>query len=210
MMNFEAMVWRFYEIANWIMRIVLLNVMWMIFTLLGLGIFGFFPATAAMFTIVRKWLLGEKDIAVVKTFWHAYKTNFVQINIIGFVMGLIGLILYVDFRFFQASEYVVLSLLNFFIIFAAFIYFAVVLYLFPLYVHFKCNTMEYIKRSFIIVLGKPLHSIMMIVGSYLVYVVVSMMPVLILFISGSLLSIVLMWIALKTFPTYEIKAGEGQ
>ncbi|SHG46950.1 YesL family protein [Ornithinibacillus halophilus] len=206
----EGMVWKLYDISNWIMRMMFLNLLWISFSLLGLVLFGFFPATAAMFSVTRKWVLGDKEIPVFKTFWKSYKEGFIQMNIIGSVLTLIGLILYVDLRFFQAADHVLVSFLAFFVIFALFIFFAVLLYIFPMYVHYKFKTFEYIKKSLVIVIGKPLNAIMMIVGSYLLYVVISMMPVLLLFASGSLASFVLMWIAMRSFPRYEIKVSGAQ
>ncbi|GGA66668.1 YesL family protein [Ornithinibacillus halotolerans] len=207
MMVLEGIVWKLYDISSWIMKMMYLNLLWIVFSLLGLVVFGFFPATSAMFAVTRKWVLGEKEIPVFQTFWQAYKSGFIQMNIIGFVITIIGAILYLDLRFFQASEHVLLSFLAFFIIFALFIFFAVVLYIFPIYVHYKFNTFEYIKKSIIIVIGKPLNAIMMIVGSYLLYVVFSMIPFLTLFASGSIASLVLMWIAMRSFPRYEVKVS---
>ena len=76
-----------------------------------------------------------------------------------------------------------------------------------MYVHYKFKTLEYLRKAFVIVLGKPLNTIMMLVGSYLLYVFISMMPVLLLFASGSLVSLVLMWIAMRSFPKYDVKVS---
>lgn len=207
-MGLEGIVWKLYDMSSWLMKIIVLNLLWFIFTIAGLVVFGIFPATAAMFSVTRKWMMGDTDIPVFQTFWNTYKTSFLQINIIGSTIVLIGAILYIDLRFFQTSEHVLLSFLAFFIIFALFIYFAVVLYIFPLYVHFQLNTMEYLKKTLILVIGKPIHTIMMIVGCYLVYVVLSMIPYLIIFFGASSLSLVLTWVAMLSFPRHEYKAGE--
>lgn len=206
----EGIVWKLYDISNWIMKMIYLNVIWIGFSLLGLVVFGFFPATQAMFAVTRKWVLGEKDIPVFKTFWQSYKNSFLQMNIIGYVLSLAGLILYIDLQFFQTSEHILFSFLAFFVIIAFFIFFAVLLYIFPIYVHFRFKTFEYLKKSLFIVLGKPLSTIMMIVGSYLLYAVLSMLPVLLIFVSGSLVSLVLMWIAMKSFPRYELKVSGAE
>ncbi|MFD1607479.1 YesL family protein [Oceanobacillus luteolus] len=203
----EAIVWKVYEYSSWIMKMIYLNLLWIIFSLAGLVVFGFFPATQAMFAVTRRWILGEKEIPVFKTFWQAYKAGFVQVNIIGYVLTILGVILYIDLKFFQQSEHLLFSVLAFFIIFAMFIFFAMILYIFPMYVHYKFKTLEYLRKAFVIVLGKPLNTIMMIVGSYLLYVFISMMPVLLLFASGSLVSLVLMWIAMRSFPKYDVKVS---
>lgn len=206
-MGFEAIVWRVYGIANWIMKFMYLNLLWIVFSLAGLVVFGIFPSTAAMFSVTRKWVLGDADIPVFQTFWKNYEKSFIQMNIIGYVLTILGIVLYIDLRFFQQSGKFLFSVLAFFIIFGMFNFFAVILYIFPMYVHYEFKTFEYIKKAFVIVLGKPLNTIMMIVGSYLMYVFISMLPVLLIFVSGSLLSFVLMWIAMRAFPRYEIKAS---
>ncbi len=77
----ENLAMGYYRICTWIMRMAYVNLLWVAFSLLGLGIFGFFPATAAMFVVIRKWLSSEQDIPVFKTFWNAFKTEFIKINI---------------------------------------------------------------------------------------------------------------------------------
>src|SRR5690625_3670329 len=127
----DSIVWKMYDISYWLMKMIYLNLLWMGFSLIGLLFLGFFPATAAMFAVTRKWVLGEKEIPVFKIFWKNYKTGFVQTNIIGYVSVVAGLILYIDLQFFRASNHLLLSVLAFLIIFALIIYFAVVLYIFP-------------------------------------------------------------------------------
>jgi len=207
-MNFETIVWKLYDIANWIMRLIYLNLLWIFFSLLGLGIFGVFPSTAAMFSISRKWLFRETDIPLTKTFFSYFKKNFIQMNKIGIAMIIIGIILYVDLKFFQASEHIISSILSYVMIFALIIYFASILYLFPIYVHFKFKTFEYIKQSIIASLGKPLITIMMFSASYLLYRLFIFLPIVLMFFVGSLSSIVTMWIAMRIFPTSDYLIDE--
>jgi uncharacterized membrane protein YesL len=196
---------KLYELSEWITKMMYVNLLWILFTLMGVVIFGFFPATVAMFTVVREWLIGEKDIPVFKTFWGAYKQNFIQANLVGFILIVIGLILYVDLRFFQTSEQFILQLFSFLIFFALLIYFALLLYVFPVYVHFNFKTFEYIKYSFVMAIGRPLVTIMMIVGSALVLILLKYVPILLFFLGGGLMSFILMWIALKSFPTEKLQ-----
>ena len=204
----EGFVWKIYEASSWVMRLIYLNLLWLFFIIIGLGIFGFFPATAAMFAVTRKWVQGEKEVPLFKTFLESIKSSFIQINVVGYCLIILGLFLYIDLRFFQSSEHILLSFLAFFILFAFLVYFTILLYIFPVFVHFKIGTLSYIKYCFIIAVGRPLQTIMMIVGSFLVYMVFSMVPALLLFFSGSLSSIVLTWVAMKSFPKEEIKRGE--
>ncbi|GAA3329844.1 hypothetical protein GCM10020331_079970 [Ectobacillus funiculus] len=63
--------------------------------------FGFMPATVALFTIVRKWLMKEIDIPIWRTFLTVYKKmNSEKSNILGLILAVGGALIYVDFQFF--------------------------------------------------------------------------------------------------------------
>ena len=40
--------------GEWVIRLVYLNILWIGVSLLGLGILGIFPATSALFPVLRK------------------------------------------------------------------------------------------------------------------------------------------------------------
>ncbi|MFL6557407.1 MAG: YesL family protein, partial [Bacillus sp. (in: firmicutes)] len=83
-----------FTLTEWITKFAYVNFLWMGFSFLGLVIFGVSPATVAMFTIVRKWIIGEQDIPVFRTFWNTYKAEFLRSNGLGIVFVLLtGLIL---------------------------------------------------------------------------------------------------------------------
>src|SRR5690625_1946818 len=89
----------FYTLANWIMRLAYVNILWIAFSLVGIIILGFFPATIGMFTVIRKWIQGDGDIPIFTTFWATYKKEFLKSNLLGLFLSLIGYILYIDFIF---------------------------------------------------------------------------------------------------------------
>ncbi|WP_045514978.1 DUF624 domain-containing protein [Neobacillus niacini] len=49
-------------ICQWITRLAYINLLWLFFMSVGLFVFGAAPSTAAMFTIMRKWIKGETDL----------------------------------------------------------------------------------------------------------------------------------------------------
>ena len=113
-----------------------------------------------------------------------------------------------DLRFSQSSQLFVFQSISFLFLFLLFIYFAVCLYIFPVFVHFNFKTVEYIKYSFAITIGKPLVTIQMIVGCAIVLILLNYLPILVLFIGGGLMSYILMWIAAKSFPKLKIQENE--
>ncbi|UUZ93880.1 YesL family protein [Paenibacillus sp. P25] len=120
------------------MRLSVINVLWIIcgipFFLLGLILmqaqtteqvlqtfllmaivspFTLFPSTAAMFAVARKWLTGEEDTPLFKTFFRGYKENFVQSMLGGIIYMLLAVILYTNFRFYgnQSGSFGILRFL---------------------------------------------------------------------------------------------------
>ncbi len=204
-MGFEGLIWKLYKAAEAITRILYINLLWVAFSLLGAIVLGVFPATAAMFSVVRKWMLGETDIPIFKTFWQHYKSEFVQTNLLGFAMVLIGAVLYIDLRFFQSSEGMITLVLSYLFLFLLLVFFTIALYIFPVFVHYQFKTLEYIKYALIMAIGRPIQTILMIIGSLLVLTLLRMVPILTLYFGASLLCYVLMWISIKSFPKEEIQ-----
>ena len=101
----------FYRAAEWISRLFLLNILWVVFTIVGLGIFGFGPATAAMFAIVRKWIITpQEDFPLFKT--SGKTTNHVLLGLTFCLDGCLnGARFYYDLRFFQNYEGILADIL---------------------------------------------------------------------------------------------------
>lgn len=138
----------FYRISVWVTRFAWLNMLWIAFTLIGLILFGFMPATIAMFAVVRKWVLKEYDIPVFETFFKEYKSNFLRANLLGLVIYIIGYFLSVFLKYTglmnDTSFYPIL--LGIFVI-AAFLYVMLVLYIAPVYVHYQLHFWQYIRYA---------------------------------------------------------------
>src|SRR5699024_1499262 len=76
---------KLYNILEWITKFAYVNLLWFVFTLAGGIILGFYPATVAMFAMVRDWLRGKSDLPVLKTYWNYYKTDFFKSNLLGLI-----------------------------------------------------------------------------------------------------------------------------
>ncbi|GIQ63065.1 hypothetical protein PACILC2_16330 [Paenibacillus cisolokensis] len=171
-MEMRGVMGGFYKISEWIMRLSVTNVLWLIcslpfvffiFTTLfsenvdqlysGLFIsavvapFTLFPATAAMFTVARKWVMGEVDVPLFRTFFRGYKENYVQSMVGGILYALLFVILIIDFRVYlngmtslQLISYVFLGLM-FVLAVSLFNFFSMV-------VHYHMKTLQLIKTLF--------------------------------------------------------------
>ncbi len=190
---------------DWVTRIALLNVLWIVFTILGLGFLGLFPATAATFTITRKWVNGETDIPVVRTFWRYYKKDFIQSNFLGYLLSVIGYILYLDFVFLTVSPSNTVYLLTIPFVLIAFIFTLTVLYVFPVFVYYDMKLFQVLKSSFFIMLLHPLQTLIMLIGCLGLVVILWAFQGLAIFFGPAVLAVVIMMPAHRAFQKVKDK-----
>jgi len=194
----------YYNFALWATRLAYLNLLWIVFTILGLGVFGITPATVAMFAVVRKWVHKDRDIPIFKTFWEVYKKEFVQANILGMILFLIGYLLVIQFNILFHQESMMYKIAAFSVVALMILYTIILTYVFPVFVHFKLKTFDYLKWPFIIGIVHPILTVVLIVGiAVLVTIVYNTIPALLFFFGGSVLAYLLMLGANETFHKYE-------
>jgi uncharacterized membrane protein YesL len=194
------------KLLEWISRLAFLNLLWISFSLLGLVIFGFFPATVAMFAVARKWMLGNDEMSIFKTFWTAYKQEFLKSNLLGLMISVISIILYIDFRFVQLAENSIASILYvpFFII--TFIFISMLFYIIPIFVHYDMKLSQVIKNSFFVMIMNPLSTFYMLIGTFGICFVLSYAPPICILYSGNLLALFIMKPATNAFEKINQKS----
>src|SRR5690625_78727 len=146
----EGFIAGYYKFSVWITRFAYLNLLWILFTLLGFIVFGFMPATAAMFAVVRKWNMGEDDIPIFKTFWKAYREDFLKTNGLGLILFFIGYILIMEFKILRLQESVIYFIVSFSVLAILILYAIVLSYFFSIYVLFNLNIFYFLIYLFII------------------------------------------------------------
>lgn len=182
-----------YKISEWIMRFAFVNLLWIAFSFLGLIIVGFFPATTAMFTVVRKWIMGQIDIPIFQTFWTTYKSEWMKSNLLGGLLLGIGSFIYFEFTIINSSEHTILQLSKYPLLLSVIIFCFLLLYAFPTYVHFHVNLFQVIKNSISLMLVNPYYNIVMILALFVIYLIANILPPLLIFFGGSASAYVIMW-----------------
>ncbi|BAC15163.1 hypothetical conserved protein [Oceanobacillus iheyensis HTE831] len=195
----------YYSIAVWITRFAYVNILWIAFTILGLGIFGLIPATVAMFAVVRKWNMGEQDIAIFPLFWKTYRQEFVKANGLGLLLAAVGYLLTIEFQILGTQTSLIYQMVQFSVVVILILFAMVVAYFFPIYVHFNLKFMDYIKWPFIIGVIHPILTVVLLVGvGLLLSITFYSLPALLFFFGGSVTAYILMWGVSKTFGKYEV------
>lgn len=197
---------------KWYMRLgtlgfnlIYLNLLWIAFTLLGGIVFGIFPATAALFAVVRKMILEDEDASVFPEFIAHFKASFKTSNLIGYAGSFIGLFLLIDFRIIQSMshESVQVLLFNLILIIGIF-YLIAMLYIFPVYVHFDLKWKEYFRYACILTIARPFQTIMLAAFVAAVVYLYILVPALVFILGVSFMSFIIMKIASLSFPKKQV------
>jgi uncharacterized membrane protein YesL len=210
-MRTEGLFGGLYIITEWATRLAVTNLLWLffnipiIFVALNLLItdtngefiffsaiimillpFFFFPATTAMFALVRRWILNEVDIPLVRSFWKYYKENYVRSMLGGFVIVLIWAILLIDYFYFVNF---VNDLLKYFF-YALFFFVAMfTIHFFSNTVHFQTKLLTSLKNALYMTLKNPIISLIVtLMNIILVVISLKIAPFLILFFTGSIIT----------------------
>ena len=117
------------------MNAFLLNLLWLV---ICLPILTIFPATTALFAVVREWQK-ENDIKVFSAFFRHLKSNFKQSLILGVLWLAVTCLLIVDIIFtIQIESGIKYVLLSFFLLLII-VYVFVTITIFPVLVHYKVS-----------------------------------------------------------------------
>ncbi|PPA69908.1 YesL family protein [Jeotgalibacillus proteolyticus] len=152
------------KILTWIMRLVLVNVLWVLYTMLGLIVGGIFPATIAALKIFRKWTMGDLDVSIRKTFKQEYREEFINANIVGWILTIAGAVLYTNYL-------AIKSMGDINIIFSVAFYLLILFYVnlviwsFPQLAHYNGNIAHFFRNAIIIGFGQLHYTIA--IGMYL-------------------------------------------
>lgn len=202
MKKFSSTFYTFFEI---LMNLAIWNTIWLIHTILGLGIFGWAPATAALFSVLRQEKLDQRDVPKWRTFFTSYKREFVKANIIGFlVVGGGGAILF-SFNTLLYMGFGLRLLFGTLLVILFIMYLLTSIYIFPVLVHYNTSLMKHIRFALMIGLAYLPHSLLIGVTIVLIGVIYQTFPGLIMFYLMSFPVAVILPIVLHVFKSIEEK-----
>ena len=217
-MEFRGLMGGFYRISEWIMRLSVTNVLWIVtafpvfffvlnlfvaqdeaqvqaslFAIAVLSPFTLFPSTSAMFALARKWVTGDGDVPLFKTFFRAYKENYVQSMIGGLIIVVLLAVLGFNLRFYmtqtgyaQMLSYLFVALMVILML-ALFNFFCII-------VHLHMKTLQLVKNSILITIGQPIRSLLIgVSNAAILYISLTQITFLLPFFTGSLMAIVTFW-----------------
>ncbi len=156
----------------------------LLITIAILAPFIFFPATTAMFGVVRKWVMKE-EVPTLRFFWKYYKENYKRSLVGGLVLTVLWAIVGVDYFYFHSRIY----LGSYLFLFLAVWLFTITLFFFSHTVHTETKFGQALKNVFILSIVNPILSFgIAIINLVILYISVMKLTFLLPFFSGAIIS----------------------
>nr|WP_328703180.1 DUF624 domain-containing protein [Alkalihalobacterium elongatum] len=193
-----------YLIADTVYRFIALNILWLLFFVMGLGVFGIMPATVALFRVVREWIKGDPHFPLFSNYLKFYKGEFIRSNLLGAFFAIVFYIIYVNFSFvtyfYQESIHFYIYLVIFGIGTIAVMTF---LNTFSVMAHFEYKkTSQYLKAAAGLVFARPLTALLQLFWLFAYLLVAINFPKIFIAIGISVFAYVLMSINYSVFKKY--------
>jgi uncharacterized membrane protein YesL len=156
---------RLYRVLEVLTNIFFLNLLWLV---MCLPIVTIFPATAAMFGVVREWTK-EREPGIFGAFFSFFKENFRQSVWIGVLWTLLGFFLATDFVLIGQMDSVLRIPLFLVMVFCGVLYVLTSLYLFPVMVNYHASWLNVVRTSLFLSIGHPFTTVkcLLVIGAVL-------------------------------------------
>ncbi|RSL34848.1 DUF624 domain-containing protein [Salibacterium salarium] len=191
-----------FSICEWLARLATINLFWVMFTVLGLGIFGWAPALAAAFTVLRqaflsKGLIAEDTASLFTLFKDTFKKEFVPANVLGVIIIWGSALLYLSGR--SMMELDTSMIPRFILIAVVSLFVLIILLIFPVRSHMKANVRESIRYSLLLGVANLQYVFFLVITMAFIIALFIMFPGVMVFYGASLPAAVIMNICLKVF-----------
>jgi uncharacterized membrane protein YesL len=211
MTNSSGLMGGLYAISEWIMKFSFTNLFWILFNLPIAFLFLnmlfverledllyfvipiavlmpvlFFPATTAMFGVVRGWIIKNEDSGqIFRPFLRFYKENYKRSLVNGLFLTVVWLIWAVDLYYFFTNN----KMMMIFFIVLGVLLFVFTINLFSVTVHFHMKWYPSLKNTFLITIGSPMVFLAVALSSGIIlYISLIVFTFLLPFLTGSLIA----------------------
>jgi uncharacterized membrane protein YesL len=185
---------RLYRALELFTNFLWLNLLWLVACL---PIFTIFPATAAIFAVVREWVK-KRDPGITRAFFSYFKEDFKQSFWIGIVWTSLGGLLAINFGLIGSMPDVARLPLYIFFSSVGFLYVFASIYLFPTMVNFDATGPTILKNSLLWSVTQPLTTVQCLLVLLASVAVFLIFPATAL-ILGSAVSYAIYWLCDRAF-----------
>lgn len=206
-MDTNTLTGKVYIITDWFVKLVFINIIWLLFNIptiitsvnfliarsngeltLALVLLAttiilfFYPATMAMFGVVRALIMKQAHIRTFRTFYQTYKENYLRSMLGGIVFVLIGTVCFFYYLFFDLQAEPIIK----------YVYYALVLFItmsnlhyFSSNVHFEAPFIASVKNAFLLTIKNPIISFGCSIIVFMLVMISFKLPILLVLGIGS-------------------------
>lgn len=189
------------QYLDWIAKFAYLNILWLGFTLLGFGLFGFFPATMTSFIMLKRFVVEGETEWTVKQFFVCFKKMFFRSNRLGVFCWLILGSLGFNLHLVLTSEEPLFIGLRIPILLTIIGSLFMLVYVFPISVYGKRSLYQTFFSACCFALAFPVQTAKVLIFLILIAGIGFLFPMFLLFFSGS----VSMYLVLKNYILLQAK-----
>jgi len=197
-----------YRLSEKMMRLALVNLIWILCTVGGLIILGFFPATVALFAVLRKWEMKE-NVHIFPFFWETFKETFFRANIFGLIFAIAGYILYVDWLYILYYEGGSNPLIFLSTCLLSILFVVSLISMLTMFVHYELSMLNYLRNAVLFSISQPGAALMFLLSIGIVLFIIWLVPGVIPFFSMSLTGLLSTKVAHHFFRKIELSKYDG-
>lgn len=198
------------EICRWVVLLVYLNILWILFSLLGGLFLGIGPATYALYQTIKYIYYQEAHHQYFSLFWYFFKNKFIKSQLVILVLvaffGLFGVNIYLLSKLEAQHIFIVVS----FLIGLFIICLLPALFLYPVMSFFDEELFEYIRISVYISFTHIRYSLLLLIGIVLIIFASLLIPMLFILLFMSVISLWSTWVSSYLLPNYIEKNIGGE
>ncbi len=168
MFNYDNPIWK---VFNKIGDIMILSLVWIF---CSIPIFTIGASTTALYYVMMK-IVKDEEGNQISDFFKSFKQNFKQATIIWVILLILGIILFLDLKFYGGIDTIPNLILYYFVTFISILFSMILLYIFPLIAKFNNS---FFKISLLMALKYFLWTLLM----FAIFIAISFISILIPFI----------------------------
>ncbi|THE12502.1 DUF624 domain-containing protein [Bacillus timonensis] len=193
------------RLFTWITRLVVINLLWFFYTMIGLVVGGIFPATLSVLKIFRKWIIGEKQVPIWSTFRQEYRREFIKSNLIGWMLTIAGIILFINYLVIKSMDNISILIPVAFYLLIIF-YINLLIWSFPQLAHYNGKIRDFFRNAIILGFGRFHYTIAIFFYLFFVLYISLKYPGILPFFTISIGACGWIWFAMNLFQKNDIKS----
>lgn len=194
-----------YVLGQTIIDGLYLQLLFILYTLKGAVLFGFFPALAAVFQVIYLFFVrGKEYVKIREEYGLFYRKYFKMSNYLGYTMLAVGGFLTFDLQ--VNKTYVQSAIVHYGLILLFILFLGTCLFVFPALCRYELTYKQYLRQAVTLFFTNLTEAIAMLVGTFVIMAIYVGIPILLVIAGVPLIIVPVMWFALQGMKKTEARA----